>query len=275
MRNQEPSTKNQEQATTNLAFYKFTPLSDPDELRNQLDELCQSLELKGTILLAHEGINGMLAGAPTACDQFEQAARALEGLGELWFKRSESDEQPFGKLVVKVKPEIVTMRVDGVDACSTTAEHLPAETFRDWLRSGEEMVVIDTRNDYEYQLGSFKGAINPNTGAFHEFPDYVKNHRDELASKKVVMFCTGGIRCEKATSWMLEEGFDKLYQLDGGVLNYFEKVKDADKDWDGELFVFDQRVAVDTRLEETETVLCEECGAPVKGGVAPVCSCAA
>jgi UPF0176 protein len=273
MQDQEPRTNDQE-PTTNLAFYKFTPITEPGALRDQLDELCGSLELKGTILLATEGINGMIAGSPAACERFEAAARDLEGLGELDFKHSRSGELPFGKLVVKVKPEIVTMRVDGVDACSLTAEHLPAETFRDWLRAGEDMVVIDTRNDYEYQLGTFRGAVNPDTRAFHEFPAYVQKNRGELDTKKIVMFCTGGIRCEKATSWMLEEGFSDLYQLDGGVLNYFERIEDADKDWEGELFVFDQRVAVDTQLGETETVLCEECGAPVRGGVAPACGCA-
>jgi UPF0176 protein len=252
--------------TTNLAFYKFTPIADPDTLRDQLERLCASLELKGTILLADEGINGMLAGQAAACDQFEASVHEFTDLGELRFKHSESDQQPFGKLVIKIKPEIVTMRVNGVDACSLTAKNLPAQTFRDWLRSDEDMVVVDTRNDYEYQLGTFKGAINPDTQAFHEFPDYVRANRDELQDKKVVMFCTGGIRCEKATSWMLAEGLaeiDELYQLDGGVLNYFERIDDADQDWQGELFVFDQRVAVDTGLAETDTVWCEQCGAPV------------
>jgi UPF0176 protein len=266
MQDQEP--------TTNLAFYKFTPIADPAALRDELRELCESLGIKGTILLAHEGINAMLAGSPEACEQFEGAITAVDDIGELWFKRSESREVPFGKLVVKVKPEIVTMRVDGVDACATTGKQLPPETFRDWLRGGEEMVVIDTRNDYEYDLGTFRGAINPNTAAFHEFPEYVEQRRDELQDTKVVMFCTGGIRCEKATSWMLDEGLGDVYQLEGGVLNYFERIDDADKDWQGELFVFDGRVAVDTRLAETDTVLCDECGAPVRGGVEPVCGCA-
>lgn len=253
----------QQPPTTNLAFYKFVPLDDPQTLRDRLEELCDGLELRGTILLADEGINGMLAGAPQACARFEEAVGEFDELGELWFKRSESREVPFGKLVVKVKPEIVTMRVDGVDACSTTGEHLPPETFRDWLRGGQDMVVIDTRNDYEYRLGTFKGAINPDTGAFHEFPDFVGAHKDELRERKVVMFCTGGIRCEKATSWMLDEGFGEVYQLEGGVLNYFERIADADQDWDGELFVFDGRVAVDTELAETDAALCAECGAPV------------
>lgn len=258
---------------TNLAFYKFVDLSEPDAVRDRLEELCLSLELKGTVIVAHEGINGMLAGAQQACDAFAQAVRELEGLGDLEFKRSRSAEMPFGRLDVKVKPEIVTMRAGPVDVCARTGRHLPPETFRDWLREGEPMVVIDTRNDYEYRLGTFRGAINPNTQAFHEFPDFVDGRSDELDQRKVVMFCTGGIRCEKATSWMLERQFDQIYQLDGGVLNYFERVDDAERDWDGELFVFDGRVAVDTRLEETATTLCGGCGAPVKGGTHPLCEC--
>lgn len=242
-------------------------------MRAALENLCERLDLKGTIILAREGINGMLAGTRQACDAFVEEARQLDGLGELGFKRSTSREVPFGRLDVKLKAEIVTMRTDGVDACARTAEHLPPETFRDWLRGGEEMVVIDTRNDYEYELGTFRGAINPDTRAFHEFPDYVDANADELAGRKVVMFCTGGIRCEKATSWMLDRGFDQIYQLDGGVLNYFERIEDADEDWDGELFVFDHRVAVDTRLQETASQLCSNCGAPVRGGSEPLCDC--
>ncbi len=260
--------------TINLAFYKFVAVEDPQGLRDGLEELCLALELRGTILVAAEGINGMLAGSEEACARFENAVSYIDAIGELRFKRSHSREVPFAKLVVKVKPEIVTMRVDGVDACQRTAEHLAPETFRDWLRGGEDMVVIDTRNDYEYRLGTFKGAINPHTDAFHEFPAFVGEHKDELAERKVVMFCTGGIRCEKATSWMLAEGFGEVYQLDGGVLNYFERVADADRDWQGELFVFDERVAVDTELCETDSVLCSECGAPIKGGVEPTCDCA-
>jgi UPF0176 protein len=258
---------------TNLAFYKFVDLPDPDALRDELDELCRSLELKGTVIVAHEGVNGMLAGSGEACEAFAREVRELDGLGDLEFKHSRSIEVPFGRLDVKVKAEIVTMRVGQVDVCARTGRHLPPETFRDWLRSGEPMVVIDTRNDYEYRLGTFRGAINPKTQAFHEFPDFVDERADEVGARKVVMFCTGGIRCEKATSWMLERDFDQLYQLDGGVLNYFERIDDAERDWDGELFVFDGRVAVDTRLEETDTTLCDSCGAPVKGGTRPLCEC--
>lgn len=249
----------------NLAFYRFVELGDLDELRDDIEQVARDCELRGTILLAEEGINGMLAGPSEACERFVAWLTQKPAFEGLEFKRSRSREVPFGKLVVKIKPEIVTMRVDGVDAVGKTAPHLPPERFRDWLRAHEDMVVIDTRNDYEYALGTFRGAVNPDTDAFKEFPDYVRQKKDELADKKVVMFCTGGIRCEKATSWMLDEGLDEVYQLEGGILNYFEQVDDADQDWDGECFVFDGRVAVDTRLEETPTELCSECGAPVCG----------
>ena len=260
--------------TTHLAFYEFVHLDQPDALRDELEALCASLELVGTIIVAEEGINGMLAGPAEAGARLEQRLPQLVGEPDIDFKRTRCEETPFDRLVVKVKPEIVTMRIDGVDACSLTAEHLPCETFRDWLRGGEEMVVIDTRNDYEYALGTFRGAVNPKTEAFHEFPAYVEAHRAELDEAKVVMFCTGGIRCEKATSWMIDRGIDEVYQLDGGVLNYFAQISDAERDWTGELFVFDKRVAVDTSLEETGSTLCPECGAPVREGHEPVCGCA-
>ena len=257
MSNPEPT-----QDILNLAFYRFVELDGLEALRDEIHKSALTHGLRGTVLLADEGINGMLAGSPDAAEQFAAWLAQKPPFEDLEFKRSRSSQMPFGKLVVKIKPEIVTMRVDGVDAVSKTAPHLPPERFREWLRGDEDMVVIDTRNDYEYQLGTFRGAMNPDTEAFNEFPDYVRNRRDELADKKVVMFCTGGIRCEKATSWMLDEGFDEVYQLEGGILNYFEEVPDAERDWQGECFVFDGRVAVDTRLEATDTELCSECGSP-------------
>ena len=173
----------------------------------------------------------------------------------------------FDRLVLKKKPEIVTMRRGRTNAATSTATKVSPTTFRDWIRNEEDMLVIDTRNRFECELGTFRGAVDPQTAAFHEFPAYVETHREELRSKKVVMFCTGGIRCEKATSWMhdiLPDG--EIFQLDGGILKYFEDVGDAHLDWKGELFVFDQRVAVDTRLQPTSTRLCCGCGVPVRSG---------
>lgn len=247
----------------NLAFYRFFDVPDPAALRDTFREVCDELGLRGTVLVADEGVNAMLAGPPEAAERFVAWLRDDARFADMPVKTSLSDDVPFGKLVVKVKPEIVTMRTPGVDAAHKTARHLPPETLRDWLRGGDDVVLVDTRNDYEYALGTFRGAVDPQTASFHEFPDWVRERREELAERKVVMFCTGGIRCEKATSWMLEEGFQNVWQLDGGVLNYFERIEQADRDWQGELFVFDDRVAVDTDLRPTDTTLCPECGSPV------------
>jgi len=261
----------------NIGFYKFVAIADPAVLAERLDALCNAHTLKGTIILATEGINAMLAGAPADCEAFIDALDTLGDLADLSdvaIKRSGSLESPFKKMKVKVKPEIVTMRTGPLDPGAPNAAHLAPETFRDWLRGGEDMVVIDTRNDYECELGTFRGAINPDTRAFHEFPDYLRAHRDELSSQKIVMFCTGGIRCEKATRWMLQNDFDEVYQLDGGVLNYFARVDDAQRDWEGELFIFDERVGLDTKLGETAATLCRGCGAPIPASVG-ACECAA
>lgn len=234
----------------NAAFYMFTDMSPLAGLREELLDHPSAAHVKGSLILSYEGVNGMLAGTAEHIDAFiAHLTDARPALGDMPIKRSFSDDLPFQKLLIKIKPEIVTMRVDDVDAVNKTGEHLPPQRLRDWLRQGKEMVFIDVRNDFECELGSFKGAINPGTEAFHEFPDYVRAHREAWQGKDVVMFCTGGIRCEKATSWMLDEGFEHIYQLDGGVLNYFEQVEDAEQDWDGELFVFDERVTLDTRLE--------------------------
>jgi UPF0176 protein len=248
---------------TNLAFYRFVAIDDPEQFAAKVRQNARENGLRGTVLLAPEGLNAMLAGPDEGSEAFVSWLEGDDRFAGLEVKRSYSDRIPFGKLVVKVKPEIVTMRTEGVKATQRTAPHLPPEQLRDWLRRGERIRLIDTRNDYEYRLGTFKGAIDPKTTAFHEFPQWVDEHRDELESEKVVMFCTGGIRCEKATSWMLDQGFDNVWQLEGGVLNYFQRIADAHEDWEGELFVFDDRVAVDTSGRETDATLCTQCGAPI------------
>jgi UPF0176 protein len=234
--------------TLNAAFYLFADLAPLDALRDAIKAWCVEAELLGTVILADEGINGMLAGPPDvvrAAIAFIKATRPA--LADLPVKYSASQGPSFARLDVKIKPEIVTMRVPGVDA-THTAPRLDPHTLRDWLRSGEPVTLVDVRNDFECQLGTFRGAINPRTTAFHEFPEFALAHREQLQRARLVTFCTGGIRCEKATSWLLDQGFDEVYQLDGGILNYFQQIQDADKDWDGQLFVFDNRTAVDTHL---------------------------
>ncbi len=241
----------------NIAFYQFAPMAPVAAFERTLTEVCDTHDLKGSIILAYEGINGMVAGSPDGVEALITTMRAERpALEEMPIKRSTSETRPFEHIKIKVKPEIVTMRIPGVDPIATTAPHLAPEVLRDWLRAQEDIVLIDVRNDFEYKVGTFRSALNPHTTSFHEFPDVVRAHVEEWKDKKVVTFCTGGIRCEKATSWMLEEfDFDHLYQLDGGVLNYFERVPDAEQDWEGELFVFDGRVTLNTRLHETDTTL--------------------
>jgi UPF0176 protein len=234
----------------NAAFYMFTDMSPLAGLRDELLAHPSTAHIKGSVILSYEGVNGMLAGQAEHIDAFLDAlTTARPELAKMPIKRSFSEHVPFQKLLIKTKAEIVTMRVDDVDAIHKTGDHLAPEQLRDWLRQGKEMVFIDVRNDFECELGTFKGAINPKTDVFHQFPDYVKAHQEAWKGKDVVMFCTGGIRCEKATSWMLDEGFDQVYQLDGGVLNYFAQIPDAEQDWEGDLFVFDERVTLDTKLE--------------------------
>ncbi len=239
----------------NLAFYAFIPIADPSQAVEHVQMLADGRNLRGTVLIAKEGLNAMLCGTSDDCDGFEQDLKGWRSeFEEVQFKRSFSDRVVFERLKVKAKAEIVTLRAGDV-SWDHTAPHLPPEQFRDWLRAGEDMVLIDTRNDFEFKLGTFRGSQNPETTAFHEFPEFVESNRESWQNKKIVMFCTGGIRCEKATSWMNQEGIDNVYQLEGGVLNYFERIADAEKDWEGELFVFDDRVAIDTNLNETPTTI--------------------
>lgn len=235
---------------TNLAFYTFVPIKSPEGLRRSVLEQCENLGLLGTFLIAEEGINGMLAGVDEATQSFAAWLRSDPRFADLHIKESKSASVPFQKLQVKVKPEIVTMRTGYVDV-TQTAPALSPEEWKQVLNSDEDIFLIDTRNSFEYEVGTFKGARDPKTVAFHEFPAYVEQHREEMEGRKILMFCTGGIRCEKATAWMRQQGFENVYQLEGGVLNYFERIPDADEDWQGKLFVFDERIVVNTRLEPT------------------------
>lgn len=231
-----------------LAFYKFVAIADPASLVGELRAVCEAHELRGTILVAREGVNGMIAG-----DQ-AQALAAWFGAHPLFsdmrLRRTSSREMPFEALKIKVKPEIVTMRQGEIAVPEHTAAHLEPERLRDWLRAGEDMVLVDVRNDFEHRMGTFRGALNPETVSFHEFPAVVEENLEAWRGRRVVTFCTGGIRCEKATAWMSERGLEELYQLDGGVLGYFEAIEDASLDWVGELFVFDGRVSLTTELRE-------------------------
>ena len=247
-------------------MYHFVSLPHFKTLREPLLNFCISREIKGTLLLADEGINGTLAGSAKSILELLNYLKTdplfegnLKGLGH---KESWSDKHPFYRMKVKLKKEIVTLGVPGVSPTKMVGKYVKPQ---DWnaIISNPKVILIDTRNDYEYAIGSFKNAINPKTTTFREFPGFVKTHFDPKKHKKVVMFCTGGIRCEKASSFMLNEGFDEVYHLEGGILKYLEEVSPKESLWQGECFVFDQRVAIKHGLEVGDYDQCYACRYPL------------
>jgi UPF0176 protein len=240
-----------------IAFYKFVELPDPDATVGHLRELTR--DLLGSVLVAPEGINGVLAGSADALDRFQQALledHRFEGrFAGMVFKRSACKTAPFGRIKVHKKSEIVFLGVSGIDAVRKTGISVSPQEWRK-LIAEEDVVVIDNRNSFEYRLGRFKSALDPQVANFRDFPKFIEQHAADwqAAGKRVAMYCTGGIRCEKTSAWMHDMGIE-VYQLEGGVLNYFQSMPDAERDWEGECFVFDNRIALDTGLQETDTTL--------------------
>jgi UPF0176 protein len=232
-----------------ISFYKFVPLHDPHAVAAQLRLL--AADLQGSVLVAEEGVNGVLAGHADALDAFEMALQEDERLAGIVFKRSACKTPPFARLKVHVKPEIVSVGVPGGGAASDM--RVTPEQWRE-LIARDDVVLLDNRNSFEYRLGRFRNAIDPGVTNFRDFPRYVEAHADEwkAAGKTVAMYCTGGIRCEKTSAWMRDLGL-QVRELEGGILNYFQTLPDAEREWQGECFVFDNRVALDTRLQETDT----------------------
>lgn len=245
----------------NIAAYKFTPLTDLKGLRSRLLDRCRSLELRGTILLSPEGINLFLAGPPDAVEDLVEALRSVAGLADLEVKRSLSDHQPFNRMLVRIKKEIIAFGVDGVEPGTYTSPKLAARELKQWLDEGRPVTLLDTRNDYEVKLGTFQNALPIGVHHFRDFPDAVRRLPASLKEQPIVMFCTGGIRCEKAGPFMEREGFKHIHQLDGGILKYFEECGGAH--YEGECFVFDQRVGLDPALHETQSAQCFHCLAPL------------
>lgn len=245
----------------NISAYRFTPLPDLPALKTRLRDLCIAQSLRGTILLSPEGINLFVAGSRESIDVLVAALRALPGLETLAPKESLSDEQPFNRMLVKIKKEIIAFGVDGIDPSARPTAKLPARTLKQWLDEGRALTLLDTRNDYEVKLGTFRGARPAGIENFRDFPAAVAKLPAELKEQPLVMFCTGGIRCEKAGPFMEQAGFKNVLQLDGGILKYFEEVGGAH--YEGECFVFDKRVGVDPQLRETPTALCFACQMPV------------
>ncbi len=235
------------------AFYKFVALDDVDAMVEDLRAL--TAHLHGSVLVAPEGINGMLAGSEVELDGIEQILLSMPPFAGMVFKRSECKTVPFRKMKVHKKPEIVPLGIEGVDATSKTGINVSPEEWRELIEQ-DDVVLLDNRNSFEFRLGRFKNAIDPQVANFRDFPKYVEAHIDEWKAegKRVAMYCTGGIRCEKTSAWMLDLGVP-VFQLEGGILNYFKQMPDAERDWDGECFVFDNRIALDTKLRETETTL--------------------
>ena len=244
------------------ALYKFVTLEDYHELREPLLDACRAADIRGTLLLAREGINGTIAGSREGIDQVLAWLRSDPRLEDLDHKESFDDHMPFYRMKVKLKREIVTMGVDGIDPNERVGTYVEP---KDWnaLVNDPDVVLIDTRNDYEYGIGTFHGALDPHTESFREFPQYVRRHLDPEKNKKVAMFCTGGIRCEKASAFMLKEGFEEVYHLQGGILKYLEQVPKEESTWEGECFVFDNRVAVDHDLQKGQYDQCYGCRHPI------------
>ncbi len=251
-----PSDTNASPSLIHTAFYKFADVEDPEAFALAFRELTAAIT--GSILLAHEGLNGMVAGSLAQIDAFENAVKTDARFGgkfaDIVFKRSPCKTVPFRKMKVHVKAEIVPLGIAGVDGRKTGTNVSPAEWRK--LITEDDVVLLDNRNSFEFRLGRFKNAIDPGVINFRDFPNYVKEHLDEWKrdGKRVAMYCTGGIRCEKTSAWMRDMDVP-VYQLEGGILNYFKEMPDAEQDWEGECFVFDNRIALDTRLEETDTTL--------------------
>ena len=235
------------------AFYQFASLPDFRDLREPLRGLCHGLKLKGSVLLAHEGINGTLAGSPEAIDEFIATLRHDERFGgrldRLELKFSSAAAMPFGRLKVRLKKEIVTFGDAAADPTKQVGSYVEPKDWND-LIAGPDTVLIDTRNAFEVAIGTFEGAIDPAIASFGQFKDFAARHLDPKRDRKIAMFCTGGIRCEKASSYLLSLGFSEVYHLKGGILNYLQHIAEAESRWRGECFVFDERVALGHGLRE-------------------------
>lgn len=249
-----------------IALYNFTPFADPPAIQKPLSDICIAQDVRGTLLLAKEGINGTIAGSDAGIEAVLDHIRTLPGCARIEYKESRAPTMPFLRMKVRVKQEIVTMGQPDLDPVGDVGTYVSPQ---DWnaLISDPDTIVIDTRNDYEVGIGTFKGAIDPATKSFREFPDWFRAHRAQLEREgklpKVAMFCTGGIRCEKSTAFLRSEGVNEVYHLKGGILKYLEEVPEEQSLWEGECFVFDERVSVGHGLKIGDHRLCRACRNPI------------
>ncbi|MEM8869551.1 MAG: rhodanese-related sulfurtransferase [Pseudomonadota bacterium] len=244
------------------ALYQFTAFAEPDRLRAPLLDLCRAQQVKGTLLLAREGINGTIAGHRHGIDRVLSHIRGLPGCERIEVKESTAQDMPFLRLKVRLKAEIVTLGQPNVDPRTSVGTYVKPEVWNQVI-ARDDVVVIDTRNDYEVALGSFDNAVNPRTDSFRGFPEWWRQNADKYRGKTVAMFCTGGIRCEKASNWLLGQGVEDVLHLEGGILRYLETVPQDQSRWNGECFVFDNRVSVGHGLAEGPHVLCHACRRPI------------
>lgn len=244
------------------ALYKFTPFADPSAIKGPLAAVACANGVKGTLLLAPEGINGTIAGARDGVNAVLDHIKSLPGCEDLEWKESTASAMPFPRMKVRLKREIVTMGQPDVDPRASVGTYVSPDAWND-LITADDVAVIDTRNDYEVEIGTFKGAIDPNTRAFGEFPEWWRANKDQFHGKKIAMFCTGGIRCEKASNFLMGEGVEEVFHLKGGILKYLEDVPQSDSRWQGECFVFDGRVSVGHGLDEGTYDLCHACRRPI------------
>ncbi len=247
---------------TVAAFYKFAALPDFAARQRALADVCDAQGVKGTILLASEGVNGTICGPEQGVEIVLDALRRLPGFADLEHKRSHASKMAFRKMKVRLKKEIVTIGIPGLDAGGNAGVYVPPEAWND-LIGHEDVAVIDTRNDYEIAIGSFEGAIDPKTESFRDFPNWLKSFKQQNGAKKLAMYCTGGIRCEKATAFAKSIGFEEVFHLEGGILKYLEQVPASKSRWQGDCYVFDDRVSVRHGLVEGDYDKCRACGLPV------------
>jgi len=244
------------------ALYHFTRFDDPATIQGPLLALCEAEKISGSLLLAREGINGTIAGPDAGIARVIAHIRALPGCGDLEWKKSSSAEQPFRRLKVRLKKEIVTMGQPDVDPLAQVGHYVDPGDWNALIES-PDVAVIDTRNDYEVAIGTFIGAIDPETASFRDFPAWWEENKHRFHNKRIAMFCTGGIRCEKSTNYLLGQGVEDVYHLKGGILKYLEEVPEAQSTWQGECFVFDARVSVGHGLSEGPHRLCHACRCPI------------
>ncbi|SEI63137.1 UPF0176 protein [Pseudooceanicola nitratireducens] len=247
---------------TIAALYHFTRFQDPASLQGPLKDLCLSQGVTGSLLLAGEGINGTIAGSRAGIDAVLAHIRTLPGCADLEWKESSAHEQPFGRLKVRLKKEIVTMGQPDVDPRAQVGHYVDPADWNALIQS-PDVAVIDTRNDYEVAIGTFEGAVDPKTESFRDFPAWWEANKDRFHNKRIAMFCTGGIRCEKSTNFLIGQGVEDVYHLKGGILKYLEEVPQEDSTWQGECFVFDGRVSVGHGLAEGPHKLCHACRRPI------------